>query len=568
MDLESTEIFVDLDTALCQALQGSSVLCISHYLGHRGLVTRDAGSNLVASPGCRSDNVLVSGVANTCRHLILSVDPRHPLLGLHAGCLSGTKEVSPWTRYLEVELPCQLSTAITAEEIGKCLGKIEETLETPFIGHNQRKIRQEAMKLGILPDHGVVSHDEWQALPIIRPYLHGLHLGATDLLVLGMVLVKLRTLKLEVSDIPGTKLLQEWLARVIKCCDVTTLTSFFNSLHLPAHSVACSCNNLSADVSAAVPPTTLDEGTLTKLEERFEYRVLPNIVTNWDALSVLLKPQRDHSVACSCNNLSTDVSAAVPPTTLDEGTLTKLEERFEYRVLPNIVTNWDALSVLLKPQRGNKNNTNKMHQLASILRGVQGCVDTLSSVDPARTLRIVDFCSGAGHLGIFLAYHFPQCEVSLVETKWGSLRYAKERVDKLGLSNVTVCLCHLAQFTGRFDIGVSLHACGSATDAVLSQCVRVGAAVVSSPCCYGKITPSPPTLSYPRSDLVQEVLTESAYYATSRQADHMSENETAMKCIDIDRLEFLKDNGYQSVSISKLEPLTCSPKNNLLVAVK
>ena len=45
-------------------------------------------------------------------------------------------------------------------------------------GHNQRKIRHQAIQLGVLPeqDH-TLSHAEWAALPVIRLYIHGLELG-------------------------------------------------------------------------------------------------------------------------------------------------------------------------------------------------------------------------------------------------------------------------------------------------------------------------------------------------------------------------------------------------------
>ena len=183
------------------------------------------------------------------------------------------------------------------------------------------------------------------------------------------------------------------------------------------------------------------------------------------------------------------------------------------------------------------------------------------------SIRIVDFCSGAGHLGIFLAHHFPDCQIILVETKWGSLRYAKERIDKLGLTNVTLCLAHMEQFIGSFELGVSLHACGTATDIVLQQSARNKAAIVSSPCCYGKIVNSE-NLHYPKSERFQNIIPDhDEFFKISRLADHENDSENYMKCVDIDRIEHLKDLGYQFLGISKLKPLTCSPKNNLIVAL-
>ena len=41
-------------------------------------------------------------------------------------------------------------------------------------------------------------------------------------------------------------------------------------------------------------------------------------------------------------------------------------------------------------------------------------------------------------------------------------------------------------FNGAFDIGVSLHACGVATDLVIQKCIQNSASFVSCPCCYGE----------------------------------------------------------------------------------
>lgn len=71
--------------------------------------------------------------------------------------------------------------------------------------------------------------------------------------------------------------------------------------------------------------------------------------------------------------------------------------------------------------------------------------------------RIVDFCSGAGHLGILLAYLLPECQIILLENKEESLMRAKERVDLLKLDNVRFYQCNLDYFIGKFNIGCSLH---------------------------------------------------------------------------------------------------------------
>ncbi|KAL5262453.1 hypothetical protein ACHWQZ_G007997 [Mnemiopsis leidyi] len=522
MLLKETEVKLDLTQGASHSLKNLGVVYLSLYLNHNKfhLRTSETTAGILKTPGCQTENVHVSGLANTARHLILLIDKKHPLLGHHAGCLSGTKEVSPWTNILEITFPVALAAANSVTQLQSTLGFLKETLNTPFIGHNARKIRQEAVKLGVLPEHGVLSHDDWMALPVIRRFVHGLHLGATDIILFGMISAKLHTLGVHVSQFQSEdNLVKKWFDRML---DLTKI-----------------------------------------VEGEFSHFLNENFVVELDDYSSL-------SVSEMIQSSSKDTMSCEKDGSVDDSVLVKMEkisEDFVYHELDDTPVSWDSLNDLLKPQRNSANNTNKMHQLKSILAGVHLCVRELKLRNLPQ-IRIVDFCSGAGHLGIFLAHNFPDCQVMLIETKWGSLRYAKERIDKLGLTNVTLCLAHMEQFIGSFELGVSLHACGSATDLVLRHCVRSNAAVVSSPCCYGKIVDSN-DLKYPKSKSFRNVIHDHEdFFKVSRLADHQSNAENFMKCIDIDRIRHLQDCGYKFVSISKLKPLTCSPKNNLIVAVK
>lgn len=127
----------------------------------------------------------------------------------------------------------------------------------------------------------------------------------------------------------------------------------------------------------------------------------------------------------------------------------------------------------------------------------------------------VEFCSGGGYVGIPLAVLRPDCTVLLTDMNSVSLLYAKKRVRDLGLHNVKFLRCELSSLEEsvaaasaqaaecdvreggpsvnteeqdllqRFDVGIALHACGAATDAVLRICTAAGASFVVSPCCYG-----------------------------------------------------------------------------------
>ena len=73
-----------------------------------------------------------------------------------------------------------------------------------------------------------------------------------------------------------------------------------------------------------------------------------------------------------------------------------------------------------------------------------------------------------------------------------------------GLTNCSFFQCNLDYFTGRFDIGISLHACGIATDLVLKACLDNQASFVSCPCCYGSLAENH-VISYPKSQKFQQM---------------------------------------------------------------
>lgn len=59
-------------------------------------------------------------------------------------------------------------------------------------------------------------------------------------------------------------------------------------------------------------------------------------------------------------------------------------------------------------------------------------------------------------------------------------------------------------FKGKFDVGVSLHACGVATDLVIQACIENCASFVSCPCCYGSVQANH-MVTYPRSQAFSAV---------------------------------------------------------------
>ncbi|ERL89795.1 hypothetical protein D910_07156 [Dendroctonus ponderosae] len=124
---------------------------------------------------------------------------------------------------------------------------------------------------------------------------------------------------------------------------------------------------------------------------------------------------------------------------------------------------WYSIPLGANPQGGAlpaKRAARKCEQLENLVKA------TLEAVGD-KTCRIVDFCSGSGHLGILIALALPKCKVILVENKEMSLARAKATIAKLHINNVIIVQSNLDYFTGTFDLGLALHACGVATDLVL-----------------------------------------------------------------------------------------------------
>ncbi|KAL7471410.1 hypothetical protein ACHAXS_011707 [Conticribra weissflogii] len=143
-------------------------------------------------------------------------------------------------------------------------------------------------------------------------------------------------------------------------------------------------------------------------------------------------------------------------------------------------------------------------------------------------LRIVDFGGGTGHLTVPLALLLPHCEVVCVDLKRRSLDLLHRRVDGMILGDDVIsddfdldrwgnaklksnqyddklpCQSNTVQrsrtipnlytyhgtiqnYPERFEIGVSLHACGEASDWTLRKCLDQKASWVVCGCCCGKL---------------------------------------------------------------------------------
>ena len=145
----------------------------------------------------------------------------------------------------------------------------------------------------------------------------------------------------------------------------------------------------------------------------------------------------------------------------------------------------------------------------------------------------------------------------------------------------------MTNFNGKFNVGIGVHACGSATDLIIEKCIRNEADVLIAPCCYGSIKENE-SLRYPRSNLFRTIFkttktddpkpdddmyANSRYHELTSFADRTEKKteyeQTAYECmslVDTDRLQHLGESGYRFTQLFKMKPASCTTKNNLLLA--
>lgn len=206
---------------------------------------------------------------------------------------------------------------------------------------------------------------------------------------------------------------------------------------------------------------------------------------------------------------------------------------------------------------------------------------------------VVDFCCGCGHQSIPLAFLFPDVNFVLIDAKKRSLDVARGRAHRLGLSNVEFVEGDINCFDKGFDVGISLHACGVATDIAIQKSIKARAVYVSIPCCIGKLAHNESGhsnkcygLTYPRSkEYINQNCTFKEYVQVAKAADFghhgydrkEEKASTKKKClsglrrqaktvIEHDRNLYASNNDY-SVYMSLCFPPTCTPKNDILVGI-
>ena len=153
----------------------------------------------------------------------------------------------------------------------------------------------------------------------------------------------------------------------------------------------------------------------------------------------------------------------------------------------------------------------------------------------------MDFCCGSGHVGLALAALRPDVTVIFIDCNPISISLAQSRAAEAGITNVKFLTMDIRDFE------VSEH-----------PGIKVGFE-------YSRRLPC--------SSFFREKckIKRDEFLVLARYADHTSvaseEGNQAMLLVNEDRNCLAKEHGYKT-SHTRMQPLTCTPKNFLMVGVK
>ncbi|XP_045774798.1 glutathione S-transferase C-terminal domain-containing protein homolog [Maniola jurtina] len=512
------------------------------------------------------NSTIITGLCAVSRHICrYRSSPQSPqeaeegLLGFRKGCLQAPNEVSIWTKFCEIDLLNSVKDLLLGErnvKVPKSLVKFENHLKKPVRIHNVYKIARELKKETItsinkdtlinivskdsnsLNDQRMPKNRKWKSnvkkelevdccvkiedLNVTHKFAEGPFFTLADLVLFAPYNIVMKSFGENVIEslLPLTF---KWFSNTKSMKELGNVNYLFQTIDVKPLSI----ENMELPHTEDVSLYKSDPKRLNPKKRLF---TKPEDIEN--ALNVL-----EEGMELGLSNFSIDKS-------------------FDWNVIPDGAN----------PAAGHlpdERVIRKSKQLENL------CLAVLSMAKEGD--HIVDFCCGSGHLGILIAYLLPKCTVILLENKEQSLSRGKERVQQMGLQNVYFFQCNLDFFIGKFDIGIALHACGIASDLVLDKCLEANAKFVICPCCYGSLHATD-RLVYPRSSVFKN-LSIDQYLCIGHTADQTHQEHPlsvrgarCMAIIDSDRARLAQKFGYK-VTLSRLKPLSCTPKNNLLIGV-
>ncbi|XP_057649734.1 glutathione S-transferase C-terminal domain-containing protein [Chionomys nivalis] len=528
-----------------------------------------------------------AGLAVVLRHIIQKSYEAEPsrkeileLLGFKKTCLKACAEVSQWTRLCELTIPLAVENFLQQSSdqppaIPEEILQLERKLSEPVRVHNDDKLRRQKLKqqktAGVKPpsSKGKARGNAGAQQPCKELA------GSSKSLEM-----KVAFSKLTVQDTTATNREPSDI-RKAKTSDLPPLEHVFaEGLYFTlADIVLLPCVHHFLVIICKKSSEKLEQfPLLASWYQRIQE--VPKIKTAASKCGIhfLCLPELLNSASKLHLNSNEVIAIEEQNDPLFTGgprpTMTKLMEKgieamFSPHPCPSWTLDWNSLPAAVSPKEGKMSTDRalrKQQQLNNLVYMV------LNQAKPGD--RIVDFCSGGGHVGIVLAHMLSSCQVILIENKELSLIRAKKRSDELGLSNIWFIQANMEYFTGMFNIGVALHACGVATDMVIEHCIQTRASFITCPCCYGFIQ-NTSKFNFPKSEKFKKTLSYKEHMILCRFADQTAVQlppqrrligKQCMCLVDMDRATAAEEHSY-SVQVISMEPESCSPKNNMIVGV-
>ncbi|XP_048189390.1 glutathione S-transferase C-terminal domain-containing protein isoform X2 [Perognathus longimembris pacificus] len=473
------------------------------------------------------NNFCRAGLAVVLRHIIqksYEADPSKKdileLLGFKKTCLKACAEVSQWTRLCELTIPLAIENflresveqppAIPAE-----IFQLEKKLSEPVRVHNDDKLRRQKLK------QQKVAEKKRTAKTKVHTQETPKDLDCPS----KSLEMKVAFSKLMVEEESAPTNREPSHIRKAKASDLPPLEHVFaeglyftlaDIVLLPCihHFLVIICKKFSEKL--------IEFPLLASWYQRIQEVPKVKRAASMCGIQFLCLPKLSDTSHEQHQNLSeapgseerNDPSFTGGP----RPTLTKLMENgIEVLLAPHPspmwALDWDSLPAAVSPKEGKMSSDRALRKQQQLNNLVYVVMNQAKPGD-----RIVDFCSGGGHVGIVLAHMLPSCQVTLIENKELSLVRAKKRSDELGLSNIWFIQANMEYFTGVFNIGVALHACGVATDMVIEHCIKTRASFITCPCCYGFIQ-NTSKFSFPKSEQFKKTLSYKEHMILCRFAD-------------------------------------------------
>ncbi|XP_073897583.1 glutathione S-transferase C-terminal domain-containing protein isoform X2 [Castor canadensis] len=491
------------------------------------------------------NNFCRAGLAVVLRHIVQksyeadsSKKKILELLGFKKTCLKACAEVSQWTRLCELTIPLAIENFLRESSdqpptIPIEILQLEKKLGEPVRVHNDDKLRRQKLKqqkaAGVEPP---LARGKAESSVHTQEAPQELDSSSKS------VELKVAFSKLTVQEEPAATNREPAHIRKAKACDLPPLEHVFaEGLYFTlADIVLLPCiHQFLVIICKKCSEKLIEFPLLASWYQRIQEVPEVKTAASKCGIQFLCLPELLNVSNEQHLNLSEVPGGEEQNDPLFIGgprpTMTKLMEKgievmFSPHPSPSWTLDWNGLPAAVSPKEGKMSSDRALRKQQQLNNLVYVVINQAKPHD-----RIVDFCSGGGHVGIVLAHMLPLCQVAL-------------------------------------------HACGVATDMVIEHCIKTRASFVTCPCCYGFIQ-NTSKFNFPKSEQFKKTLSYKEHMILCRFADQTAVQlspqrrligKQCMCLVDLDRARAAEEHGY-SVQVISMEPESCSPKNNMIVGV-